>query len=103
MPATLKKVSTLRPSAETQGRVRPRGVMCSVTTLLEVLARNCAAVAEADLDDLSASSLGGGEVSLPLEKSGEKRPMLGCVSSHSSRESKGAGSRNLPSDFQVHS
>ena len=40
MPATLRKVSTLRPSADTQGLVRPRGVMCSAATLLEVLARN---------------------------------------------------------------
>ena len=69
MPATLKKVSTLRPSADTQGLVRPRGVMCSETTFLEVLDRNCAtAVADPD-PDLRNSGLGGGEVSSPLEES----------------------------------
>ena len=68
MPATLKKVSTLRPSEDTQGRVRPRGVMCSVTTFLEVLARNCAAAAEAGTD-LCISGFGVGVSSSPLEKS----------------------------------
>ena len=61
IPATRKKVSTLRPSADTQGRVRPRGVMCRATTLLEALPRNSAGAVAHSAADLATSGLGGGD------------------------------------------
>ena len=64
IPATRKKVSTLRPSADTQGRVRPRGVMCRATTLLEALPRNSAGVVAHSAADLATSGLGGDGVSI---------------------------------------
>ena len=78
-PATRKKVSTLRPSADTQGRVRPRGVMCRATTLLEALPRNSAGVVAHSAADLATSGLGGDGVSivassLSLKKKSYKFP-----------------------------